>query len=553
MVKGKKPLRYAKKTNGLQRRYQAEVKHKLRQFAETEYRAKRPLELRLLQLKPQIVFKKGTVLPNLLIKALQQTAYVIYLDYGAEIRFYFYTADGISMGASNFPKTEKLLNEMHGKANTLIHFPKKDPNAEIDTDSIQFQQHFKKMVSRIGQKYAISFKNLPTFAVKNKIQESKQDRSGIHVKDQIMHIAREYIAKEIRDQIILREIFILLTPHNTLNAEISTISTLWALTETALTHKPEIDKLFPVWKFKDPLTIKFKSWISKRYLPNLHINPNVIQSNGIFLFEMIQLLERNRNLKTIQLYSVILVWLMKYGMEKVLEYPLDQMKWEKENWILFQILDFIDRESSLLLKYQIDTKIFKTETFSYLLLIAQFTQKTKDQIMVKSQVQTATYILSTFPHYNQNAKLLEQLNLREFVTKLPPTITMQNDLMICIYQMIDDLFVRKGCLLISPSKIKLKRNTQKELLFNLRNQSDWILSNPKYHLEIASGSHLTTKILKHPNTVVFDIQIKLPLKISSSNRSKSSQLEILCEFDDPRKKGERRTQKLGQIWIEIED
>ncbi|WP_371805622.1 hypothetical protein [Candidatus Lokiarchaeum ossiferum] len=553
MVKGKKPLKYVKKTSGLQRRHQSEVKHKLRHFAEAEYRAKRPLELRLLQLKPQIVFKKGTVLPNLLIKALQQTAYVIYLDYGEEIRFYFYTSDGISMGASNFPKTEKLLSEMHGKANTLISLPKKDPNADIDIDSIQFQQYFKKMVKKISQKYAVSFKTLPTFAVKNKIPQTIQNRSGIQVQDQILHILREFISKEIKDIIILREIFLLLTPKNETSNFLPIFGTMWAFTEINLTSKLNLDTLLPIWKYRSPLVIKFKSWLSQRFLPNLHENTENIQNYSLFLFEMIQLLEKNKIIQPTLLYDVILLWLMKYGIQKIPIYPTKVKKWRKTNWILYQLLDFIDRESLLLSKYQINCEGFRTETISFLLLITQFTLFLEQKNSKNLKERSSTTTLSSFPHYKQNSKLLEELNLREFIEFLPASINNNYDMMILIHQMIDELFVQNGCVLISPTEIQLHKNAQTEYEFILQNRSDWILYNPTFYLEIASNSYITTKIVKHPNIVVFDNQIKLPIKITSSNRSKPAHIEIICEFDDYIVKNERRILKLAQIWIEIEE
>lgn len=52
------------------------------------------------------------MLPNLMIKNLIGSAYVIYLDYGDQLKFYYFAKNGMSMGGSNFDKSEKLLKEM---------------------------------------------------------------------------------------------------------------------------------------------------------------------------------------------------------------------------------------------------------------------------------------------------------------------------------------------------------------------------------------------------------------------------------------------------------
>jgi hypothetical protein len=50
----------AKKKIG--RNQDAEIKKQLRNFAKKEFTEKKPLEIRVLQLKPEVVFKKGSML-----------------------------------------------------------------------------------------------------------------------------------------------------------------------------------------------------------------------------------------------------------------------------------------------------------------------------------------------------------------------------------------------------------------------------------------------------------------------------------------------------------
>ncbi len=553
MGKVKKTKKKPRNVHILQRTHQAEVKKKLRRFAESEYKAKKPLELRLLQLKPQIVFKKGTVLPNLLIKALSRTSFVIYLDYGAELRFYFYTKDGISMGASNFPKTEKMINEMHGKAKTLTCYPKKDPNALIDTESIQFQQHFKKWARRIGQKYALSFKNLPTFAVKTKIPHAKQIRSGLDEHGQIYHIDREYITKEIRDQIILREIFLLSIPKSSPKAAISLLATLWALTESPSEQKTEIEKLIPSWMYNTPLTIKFHRWITQRFTPQLSENLQIKQTYSLYLHELAQVLDKSTSLPMIQMYESVLVWIMKHSAHCISDFDPNEAPIIKKSWILYHLLTYINVESPLLAKYNIKVASINREIFSYYLLAAYSILKSLNLISKGKEISSPSDMGASFVNFEKNQGLLENLELREFVENLPSIITSHQDILHYIYVMIEMLFVHKGCVLQSPPDISLKRNSQVELPFHLHNQSNWILYNPKYILETNPGSTIAAKIVKHPNTVVFDTQVKFAIKISASDRSKSSLLKIFCEFDDYDSKDRRRTLQLADINLKIEN
>ena len=102
----------------------SKVRNRLQVFARQEFQTKKPKALRLLRLKPKVFFKRGSVLPAIFIKSLHQAGYVIYLDYGQEVRFYFFDGDGQSLGASTYALGERGLKELHGKAQTLLKLPK---------------------------------------------------------------------------------------------------------------------------------------------------------------------------------------------------------------------------------------------------------------------------------------------------------------------------------------------------------------------------------------------------------------------------------------------
>ena len=212
------------------RQMQAEVRKKLIAFGYEEFNAKKPLDLKVIQLKPQTTFQKGSVFPELTIKTLKRTHFVVYCDFGDEIRFYFYDQEGRSLGGSNFPKTEKLLNEMHGKGSTLLHLPKKGPLDGLDTDSMENSTLFQKLAQRWAQKLNCPLPDLPPLVVKKYQSVKMTIRMGIHQTDQAFNLDHAFLSKKMTEVILLRELFVLFVKGDSKNEILQWLATLWAST-----------------------------------------------------------------------------------------------------------------------------------------------------------------------------------------------------------------------------------------------------------------------------------------------------------------------------------
>jgi hypothetical protein len=306
MGKVKKPLKYMPKGKGIQRKQEAEVKKHLRKFAYAEYTAKKPLELRLLQLKPQIVFKKGTILPHLLIRALKQTSYVIYLDYGEEIRYYFYSNTGLSLGASTYPKTAKMLSEMQGKANTLVKIPKVDQSTIIDTESMNLQKEFKKIASRIRHKYQKTIRKLPICIVKDKKLKTDGIRIGIGMGQstakEFIHISNVFLTETTKNWILLREIFPHVFPVRVKDPEFYLLATIWAFSEDHSIDKPDFVSLVQQINPISPLARKVTEWLSKVFGKKIQGDRLKQDHFARFLIESISLIFKFDNKETYKLW-----------------------------------------------------------------------------------------------------------------------------------------------------------------------------------------------------------------------------------------------------------
>ncbi|MBA7567041.1 hypothetical protein ES708_08741 [subsurface metagenome] len=259
----------------------AQIKKQLRNFAKKEYNEKKPLEIRVLQLKPGVTFKKGTMLPSLLIKKLSQTAYIVYLDYGDQLKFYYFSKDGIPLGGSNFDKSEKILKEMHGKAKTLLKLPKTEKIIGLDYENKKIRQRWEKLANKYSHKLGIKIKNLPVISIKKNISKNSI-RLGIRQNEDIFHLDLDYFNTELQDTILLRELFPILTNIPVNKETFLMISTIWALT---LGDSKKYTQILNKISVKRSINKKAKRWIREIFLPYIEKNPRNKDSFAQFLLK----------------------------------------------------------------------------------------------------------------------------------------------------------------------------------------------------------------------------------------------------------------------------
>lgn len=96
------------------------TKKSLIYFARREYREKRPLSVRVLRIKREKILTLGGPFKILSISVTKNPYYLVLIEYAEQIRIYYYSKNGISLGARNFEHEEKLLKEIR-KA-TIIEY-----------------------------------------------------------------------------------------------------------------------------------------------------------------------------------------------------------------------------------------------------------------------------------------------------------------------------------------------------------------------------------------------------------------------------------------------
>ena len=96
------------------------TKKNLIHFARREYREKRPLSVRVLRIKGEKVLTLGGPIKVLSISKTKNPYYLVLVEYTEQIRIYYYSKNGVSLGARNFECEQKLLDKI--KKATIIEY-----------------------------------------------------------------------------------------------------------------------------------------------------------------------------------------------------------------------------------------------------------------------------------------------------------------------------------------------------------------------------------------------------------------------------------------------
>jgi hypothetical protein len=94
----------------------------LREFARRELREKRARHVYVRQVKMKSLMRRGR-LPDLRIRILKGTHYLVCVFYDDSLRVYYVNGRGVSLGANEFEGDEKreIWNEISRKTKTVFH------------------------------------------------------------------------------------------------------------------------------------------------------------------------------------------------------------------------------------------------------------------------------------------------------------------------------------------------------------------------------------------------------------------------------------------------
>ena len=96
------------------------TKKSLIHFARREYREKRPLSVRVLRVKGEKLLTSGGPFKILSISETKNPYYFVLVEYTEQIRIYYYSKNGVSLGARNLEHEQKLIDEI--KKATIIEY-----------------------------------------------------------------------------------------------------------------------------------------------------------------------------------------------------------------------------------------------------------------------------------------------------------------------------------------------------------------------------------------------------------------------------------------------
>ena len=92
-------------------------------FARKCFKQTRPKSLDVRRVKDQKVMEFG--FPPVVLKSKARVKYVACADYGEQLRVYFFSSSGQSLGAKNYDKSNDIKNEIAKKSNLITKFPRK--------------------------------------------------------------------------------------------------------------------------------------------------------------------------------------------------------------------------------------------------------------------------------------------------------------------------------------------------------------------------------------------------------------------------------------------
>ena len=96
------------------------TKKTLIHFARREYREKRPLSVQVLRIKGEEILTLGGPFKILSISEIKDPFYLVLIEYTEQIRVYYYSKNGASLGARNFEYEQKLMDKI--KKATIIEY-----------------------------------------------------------------------------------------------------------------------------------------------------------------------------------------------------------------------------------------------------------------------------------------------------------------------------------------------------------------------------------------------------------------------------------------------
>jgi hypothetical protein len=512
---------------------EAEIKKQLRKFAKKEFTEKKPLEIRVLHLKPGVVFKKGSMLPNLMIKNLIGSAYVVYLDYGDQLKFYYFAKNGMSMGSRNFDKSEKILKEMHGKAKTILKLPKIVKIVGLDEENKEIRKYWKKLSDKYSHRFLVSRKKLPAISIK-KNMENHNIRIGIQQNKEILHFNYDYFNTDFQEIILLRELFPIFTHLSKKDEIIQMISTIWALTLNSFQDYIQTLNKIPTQK---DIIIKSIQWLENIFMPFIASDSKSKKEIAHLLLTSCTIINKDDLIVFHDFWDLFLLWFIEKGIKKYSQFFNSDWKF----WLFFEMLEFFYNEKDLCQKFGINNH--GDEFLPLIHLCSRFVVD-KESDIDKKQMNTVV------PNYSKIEKSLENFRYSEFLSLIPePIISINNNF---IEYALLTLLTQKGLVAECEDFINMAINTERKIEISVKNRTDWKLENIRFQWDIVPEKGINVQRTDIEKIPVFENDLKFNFEIKSSNRVGKHKLNIFMYYKNPINQNSIQSSLIKKIEIDIQ-
>lgn len=542
------------KNKGFDHKYELEIKKKLIQFVKEEYRQKKPREIRLMKMKPKTVFKRGTMLPNIMIRTMDQTAFIISLDFGEEVRFYLIDGNGNSLGASTMENSEKIHKELHGKVITLYHLPKVSNQSQFDEKSVALNAQFKNKIHSFQKMWGKPLGSVRTISLAKKNVKSGFPRIGVQKEGNILHFDPNFLDKLEFKVIWLREIFTVFWNLTENIAGEIILATFWALTQSSLSERQEYLKR---WKEQGAAETnesdKSAEFLLQERMLSLfsfqEYNQEIKtwENLGNYILAFTAFHQRKRFLTTFKLINPLLFFLTELRSERKegLNFSLiseDIISERNAAKITLNLLYFLYNHPDLVEKH----RIMPLELYhSFYLWVLFFSLKIS---LILSESERKIVDIPTPPKnsgttldlINECVECWNEWRWQELFDKIEMDLDGDSENRAMVEFLSDNLlkcFEKFGFKLIYPPHsmppLIIGENNGMELKITLENRTDIVFTQAEYSFELIPEKNFSAEFIETPHASIFDTQITFKVKLFRKNSKKKHKLRIWGNFNHP--------------------
>lgn len=510
-----------------------EAKVKLYKFLKNEYSTKKALEARLIQLKPNVILKKGTMLPNLIIKMQGKIQFLVYLDYGDQTRIYFFDQAAQSLGAENYPKSDDILKDIYGKAKTLLKLPKSNPLKDTDQLSSEIQTELEKRIKRTCHNFNFQYPGHYTISTSKNLTRIHDLQIGMERENNIIYVNKKVWQKPLINFFYDREVFLSFQSLKK-NREFKIfLATLYSLIRNHEAHST-LNKAFQkIKKYQHPIIQKAWEWMNKRIISKASQN-NQNLSMSEFLLISTYLLANSKPLSLDFLFAILCLWLMMNNSIIVVDFLDFPVRNLQEAWILSHFYELLFKNPTILVKYHLSWDDLQTEEIIDVYWYQYFLSLWKLKLYNPNKFSQSIEYTSEIAKIGIQQEFIKQFSQGNLLPaqRLIPVQT-QKLLSEDFHKIFQRYFLKKLLQIQFAGSQQVNSNDEIIWKISIKNSGDWILRDIEYHINI-SPPHLLKIIEKQiPKATHFDTTIQFLLKFQSFDQKGEVTIKIEAQYQNP--------------------